>query len=517
MKKIFATFLLVWLTGFSLWAQTGAFAYYSAYKSAGFSMTRMDENRICVFTGPGILQINADGTAPWTNRYLTSGVSDGRIRMAANGDFLLMIRHVSIGEGNGDILFFRMDSAGNIRWIRVYGTANKEIPADFLELENGNLLLLLTAAGFSGPDDALVLAAIDSTGSQLWQRSYTSDAGPVTAVCMTRSSAGKVLLFGNTAEGALRIQVDPSGLLLQSLVYPGLFTEDAETASNTAAVFFCGSLTDPQDSSKQEAFIACTDSTGNMIWQRTLKNGLPLGSSFANSLTYNPFNHHLLACGGIHQTAAAPEDDQAMTVELDTLGNVLNLAEFGWAGREYLSDVCVMNNQSVFWSGYTNSYGTDSSLMVVQTTSNGAMECSSPFTADFDTLRVMALNQDYQQDTGNLNVMTLCFPPTTGIPERRDLCYPWGTGKEGTPLPEISVSPNPCSGHFSLHLQGPDVRILNYRFYNLLGQCEENCTLAGSGPADYFFDAGAEVPAGLYLLQLETNRGPAAVRIMIDK
>jgi len=518
MRKLIPALLLMLTTSFFSFSQQTSFAYYSAYKSSGYSLTKMDEQHLFVFTGPGILNIDSSGFSPQAIRYLTSGVSNGTIRKAANGEVLMMIQHTTIGAGNGDVLFFRMDSAGNIRWIKVFGTFNKETGADFTELPNGNILLLFTGGNFSGPDNVLAMQAIDSTGSQLWQRSYTSDVGPVAAKAIVSNGNGEVYLCGNATDGGLLIKTDYSGQMLWSQSYPGGFLEDIEKSADNNDVFLCGKRKDTLEPDIDEGFIIRQNNMGQILWQRTIKNDWTNGGSSVTCLAFDPYNHHIAGGGMMHLREAQPDDDQAVTLVFDTVGNLVSSGLFGGPGKELFQELCVMNNDLIYWSGYTSGFGTDTNILVVSTGQNGSIDClgeSLVFSAD--TTVIPVFDPGYLQDTGNLDVISLCFPPNPESTVRMDACAYSAMIEQPSLFQGFTLVPNPNNGSAVLKMDLPSDKIREVFLYNVLGQAVNGFSYLEERAGEVIFQAGQEAGSGLYQLIVTTDRGIFQQKMLIIK
>ncbi len=436
------------LLGMQAQAQSGAMAYYSAFKSSGFSLVRVSDDLVNLYTGPALLRLNSDGTPLDVKRYLTSGVGQGRVIRAANGNMLLLLAHASVGPGNGDALLFRIDSAGTIVWIRAYGTASYELPAGIAELPDGTILMLLSAENFAGPLKSLVVSALNQWGDQLWHYAYISDEGPVTATSLLAMPGGDLFLCGNTADNSVLIKTDAAGNLKWSRSYAGIYLNDLATDPVSGDLYLCGYRIDTLAPDLDQAVVICQDSAAQIRWQRSVLNSPEIQGSTALCLAWNEPQQQILCGGKVSLTSPSAADDQALALVFDRDGLLLSAHHAGGPAEEAFQDVLVMDASTSFWSGYTSSFGPDTNIFLMKGPSLESAGCLSlPVLLALDTSRVWPQDPGYHRDTGNLDVATFCFPPQTESPQGRDLCSPDGR-PETSPAPTLRVYPNPSRGRF---------------------------------------------------------------------
>jgi hypothetical protein len=168
MKKMIITLCAVCIMTHILYGQgmlTGACTAGTGIKSEGFSVLQWDDGQNYIYCGPGFIIADSMGAITGYRQYLSSGYRGGEICKTKNGEVLMLVNSTTVGPGAGDVILFRMDKTGAIRWIRVYGTANAESAADLVELNNGNIIIAMSAEGFDVPSSLRWILPDHSSGN----------------------------------------------------------------------------------------------------------------------------------------------------------------------------------------------------------------------------------------------------------------------------------------------------------------------------------------------------------------
>jgi hypothetical protein len=105
--------------------------------------------------------------------YGTGSFDEGNdLIQTQNGDFVIVgATGVKGDESFGDIYVIRTDTGGNVIWTSVIGTGENDKAHAVTEAPNGDLLIAGVSYGFIGGYDGMV-ARIDSQGNLLWIRVY---------------------------------------------------------------------------------------------------------------------------------------------------------------------------------------------------------------------------------------------------------------------------------------------------------------------------------------------------------
>jgi hypothetical protein len=179
------------------------------------------------------------GNSGWTG---TPYKGQGGLRIDSSGNIYIATtgRIGDPGGGNSNALLIKLNNNGDLQWMTgIGGTANNELFRDLVLDSSGNIYA--TGHEFSGTRYGAFTVKFDSSGNVLWQTSLNIGA---------------------------------------NILYPIAFSIDRDSSDN---VYICGHSRD----SDFTGFVAKYNSSGTVLWQRTIKGGnnsnTDLNSIFVNS------------------------------------------------------------------------------------------------------------------------------------------------------------------------------------------------------------------------------------------
>jgi hypothetical protein len=483
-------------------------------KSTGQCIIKTSLNQYYLYCGPGIVCLDSIGDLQWYKRYLTTGYSGGKIMEASNGDIFMMVQSTAVGPGNGDVMIFRMDSVGNIHWIKVFGTANTEVPVDIAEKKNGDILIAAYANGFTTGQNEMILFSINALGDQLWERGYFFDSIPCISSGMALGNNDDIYLTGNTDENGFLLKTDSNGLLKWSLEFPLCKINDVEVDTSTNKIFLCGyhkSLAYPD---LQGAFFAVHDGDGNTSWHRAISSGSDADTSEAFFIHYDYSSHKILTGGQQHNIDAGSEDFQAFSYLFDMSGNEISTVAFGGSMTESFFDAIPAGNSQIIWSGYTESFGNGNNISLNFSDSLARPACYWDYSSCvFDTSKVACFDPGFINDTGNLDVVSYCFPPNHESCEIQDQCL---NIIQETAIHSLNaeVCPNPNFGSFELRVSGISGKV-KMRLTDIQGREILNRSALVNKEVKLTFYIDENIPAGIYNLQLNSEQGVKTIQVLI--
>ncbi len=454
-------------------------------KCEAFSVVEMDANLLFVFCGSGYVAVDSTGFPLYYNRYLSTGYENGKIYKAMNGDVLMLVNTDGIGPGSGDVMLFRMHADGSIRWIRVYGTPQAESAAGLVEMVNGDLLIAMTAAGFAGTGTAMVLAAVDSVGNQLWQRAYWTDEGDAIATSISKGSGERIYLSGLAPQGGILLKTSAEGQLIFSRAFADCVLSDVTVSEKNGHVFSCGYRKVASDTM---AFMAETDSLG--VLQQHYSMGI-MGVGMDYSFISIDSSRDLVNMGGrIYRGGAAKWNPVLAQFSSDS--GTMTVCEHEGSGDQTYNDFCLAGDDHYMWVGRTDPFDTIHrvSVMTNVTSSQLQAECHVyPLSCVFLTDVIVITDPGLATDTGNLDVVTYCFPPAAGNITYLNMCHPAGQ-KEHTEVQSLSVFPNPSEGAFTIVLPEALNRTFHVIIYNIIGDIIYRESVVADGRMKAEIDAG---------------------------
>jgi hypothetical protein len=279
----------------------------------------------------GIVKYDAQKNVLW-KKCIGSDESDEvyKILEASNGDYILCTRTKGSNDDvppklwqNQDIWLCRMDTAGNIKWGKTYGTNGNDTDLEMIATLDGGLMLGASTTWGDGDIDTVYngigysdayLLKLDSAGNKEWSKNY-----------------------GGTSHDFMRGLVQGK----DSMYYIAMDVEsiDLDAIPNGFAL---NGFPDPNLAPSADLYVAKIDQQGNMVWHYNY------GGSFHEymngGLVYND-DHTLYIAGGTMSDdymASCNQffDEDYLLVKIDTSGKVLWNTCVGGSGVDICHGIC---------------------------------------------------------------------------------------------------------------------------------------------------------------------------------
>jgi len=276
----------------------------------------------------------------WVKEY-GDGKSEGVTSILAtpDGGFIVVGHTDSWGAGNWDILVFRIDKNGNIKWQKTFGGDGYDWASDAVITPEGDIIIAgLTNSFGAGYDDVWVLR-LDGNGNVKWQKTYGGSSGDY-ARAVALAPNGDIIVVGQTS--GLDIQFQCQGIC----VYTGLW-------------------------------ILRLDGNGNVKWQKAYGNGNDI---HASSVKITP-DGDIIVAGSI---STEGNDYDLLLLKLDEYGNIKWAKTYGGAYWESVfnsnvvvlpnGDFIVASSSASFGIGYQTEKVIAGDLWVLRINGNGDVE-----------------------------------------------------------------------------------------------------------------------------------------------
>lgn len=413
--------------------------------------------------------------------------------------------------GGNDVSIIKLDSAGNIEWVKMYGGPINEGAGTIIQLPDSGYIV------DAGYDDGISiknwLLRLDVNGDTLWTNSYSMGNGNTFPSQLARGNNGNYGLAGyfnppvGYGDAYLIITNDSGGVVSSHLYNYNLFSSTGDGITSTTDNGYAITGQYAASSSNADINLFRTDSLGDTLWTRyydrtTGDVGMAVeqttdGGFIIAGLTYNnavlTSNTYLIKTKSNGDTIWT-KMYQSMTtsgpysVQQTTDGGYIVAGLIGIAGGGY-PNVYLIKTDSNGDTLWTRQFGVDSlpeyGLFVSQTKDVGYIICGH---SSYGT---------YVIKTDSMGMVS----SGTGMPEMNN---PFS----------FQVYPNPSGGKFKVKLNGIPYSNAVIRVYNLFNQPVYECTASKQAEVEINLDNEAN---GIYLIAVITKEKVFSKKIIVRR
>lgn len=280
----------------------------------------------------GILKkLDSNGNLLWTQYYNfpnAYNLSFNKVKTTLDGNYIV-VGVIDYGFGVGptfqDVFFAKLDTMGNILWMKNYGGIATDIGFDVKELSNGDFLIQSSFGVLVNQDifNAFQLIKTNAVGDSLWTHQYYNFDGleqyPIAAD--QTSDLGFISvgmkLTGNSETVGYLVKTDSTGVEQWNLVIDSTINNEligVIAGINTFTVFGNRNI-----GMVEEPFLAELDLVGNINWITTINE-----PNVHLSNVTKTFDHGY-ALTGVEMLGV---NSKVVLIKLDSLGNKLGKKSF---------------------------------------------------------------------------------------------------------------------------------------------------------------------------------------------
>jgi len=221
-----------------------------------------------------LAKYNSSGTIQW-QRTLGGSDNDFGFGIATDSSNNVYVFGYS-GAGFTDALLAKYNSSGTIQWQRTLGGGNSERGWAVAVDSSDNLYIVGSTRSAGGPDDDLLIAKYNSSGTIQWQRilgGASSDEGK--AITLDSSDnvyvSGKADSAGAGSADLLVAKYNSSGTIQWQRVLGGASSDQAAgIAIDNDSNVYCVGITESTGAGSADFLIAKYNLSGTIQFQRTL-------------------------------------------------------------------------------------------------------------------------------------------------------------------------------------------------------------------------------------------------------
>ncbi len=301
----------------------------------------------------------------------------------AGQDSLLVIS--SVGEGSDNGAVHLMDAEGVMHWSkRLVGDESLIKPGDIVRSADGNFLMCATEYSYNPYNFSILLIKLNSAGDLIWVKKFNHDTHTYPSG-ISIAGNGDILVTGYTLPGEfpsgsklLLLRFTPDGSLIWGKTYETTSLRDQGTAvaELSNGHLLVGGLTKGSSDYSSEFCLLQADALGNVLWA---KQKITPGS-YSNSQT----NDLIAAPSGFYFYGSA-SDASGLVMSFNQEGEIIwsksmsiysNYDEFVYRSRiKITSDGDLLLSSGSVWSGgMVNKLTAGGSLVWSQYVAMQAME-----------------------------------------------------------------------------------------------------------------------------------------------
>lgn len=455
---------------------------------------------------------DTDGTE-WSVTFGGSDSDGGRaLCETSDGGFLVAGYTYSCGAGWSDVLLVRTDSDGGILWSKTAGGSGWDCGNSIMVLPDGGFVVAgsTTSAGAGGQD--AWLAKFDEAGDMIWEKTY-GGTGVDAGMSVCAATDGGLLLCGYTeSSGAggndvFLVRTDSSGDVIWEKTYGGAGPETGDCAIPSSNGGFVVAGSTGSFTANRDAFLIEIDQSGEILWSDYYgATGGEGGYDRACSLCP-------LACGGYAMAGESNGEDNcgAFLVRTDAQGVQVFSECYGGSFYDYGRAVLECSDGGLLVCGSTKDHDTCmNDIYVLKTSPEGAVVWESAFGSPAGSewgCAVCAtsdggyavLGQTGSFGAGGYDAWLFKITdPSAGCETAEDGCGSW-----------FDVTPNPASGFISL-ADRPFQSALA-QVFDMAGRLTDSFTINQDDPSLDISD----LAGGVYLLRLVSGGNSAGSRFVV--
>lgn len=271
-------------------------------------------------------------------------------------------------KGNGDVWMARIDSNGNIQWMKNYGGQGFDKPSSVIKAPDGSIILLYNSrsadskSNFGGTDCFVV--KLSSNGNIIWLKSIGGVADDY-GKSIIGDGTGGFYIVGNTLSDfdnhknialpdAWLVHINNIGEVLWNKTFGGIHADYFNTIMKHENQLFIVGNSDSKlgqlsNNGSKNAWILATDLDGNEVWSKTY------GSSKKDELNDLVLddNQNILSVGYTFENG----NKDIFLVKTNIEGDLIWEKKLGGTGIDETVSVFIHQNKIYLWSNTSSSNG----------------------------------------------------------------------------------------------------------------------------------------------------------------
>ncbi len=318
-----------------------------------------------------LVPVNAQTETYWQKTYGGTGKDFGKtVQQTSDGGYVMVGYTNSFGAGRYDVYLVKTDSSGNQLWQKTYGGTGDDLGASVQQTSDGGYIIVGRTRPFIIDDYDVYIVKTDASGNQLWREIY-GGTGNDSGWSVQQTSDGGYIIAGSTSsfsgDDVCPLKMDSSGKLLWQKTYGGANSDGGFSVQQTPdGGYIIVGDTWSFGAGGDDVYLVKTDASGDQLWQRTYGGA---GDDFGYSVQLTSDGGYVIV-GYTNSFGAGGYD--VYLVKTDASGDQLWQRTYGGTGHEEGNSVQQTLDGGYIIAGWTNSFGAGGSdVYVVKTDASG--------------------------------------------------------------------------------------------------------------------------------------------------
>ena len=445
----------------------------------------------------------------WTRSI--GGIADDQgksVIQTTDGGFVITGYTESFGAGGKDVGLMKLDSNGNLLWIKTFGGTLDDEGNSVIQTTDGNYVI----TGYTFLPDPVFgqyvgLMKVDPNGNLIWLKTFGNVDDSYVGNCAIQTTDGGFVITGYTSNpplpyDVLLIKTDSNGNQIWSKTYGGNQRDEGYSVVQTNdGGFVITGETNSFGAGLEDVLLIKTDSNGNLTWLKTFGGTAYDGGRFVIEATDGNF-----VIAGTTISFGAGVYDVGL-IKVDQNGNLIWIKTFGGTSSDFGFSLIQASDGNFVITGRTESFGSgwnDVGLMKVDQNGNlvwitaiGTIESEVGFSVKQISDGGYIITGYNHTVTEEPNVYVVKVKPDITDVEDESVVSNFLLAQN---------YPNPFNPNTTIKYQVPELSFVTIKVYDLLGN--EIAALVNeeklAGKYEVAFNATG-LPSGVYYYQLKTG------------
>ncbi|HVA99076.1 MAG TPA: T9SS type A sorting domain-containing protein [Bacteroidia bacterium] len=202
------------------------------------------------------------------------------VQQTFDGGYIVTGATSSIGNGSTDVYLFKLDSLGNVKWQKTYGSTNVDMGFSVHQTQDSGFIIAGYTNSFGAGGYDFYLIKTDSIGNLQWTKTYGGTDWDFAYSVKQTTDGGYVIVggtysYGKGNEDVYLIKTNATGDTLWTKTYGGSGQDEGRSVwQNTDGGYFITGFTNSFGAGGLDAYLIRTNSLGDTLWTKTVGDTL---------------------------------------------------------------------------------------------------------------------------------------------------------------------------------------------------------------------------------------------------